>query len=37
MPAIVRAASTNVRATVFDCAMLPVPRSAAQAPKNAKA
>jgi hypothetical protein len=34
-PKITRAASTNVRATVFDCAMLPVPRSAAAAPKNA--
>ena len=34
-PAIVRAASAKVRATVFDWAMLPVPNSAVQAPKNA--
>ena len=33
---MVRDASTNVRATVFDCAMLPVPKSAAAAPKKAK-
>ena len=36
-PKMVRDASTNVRATVLDCAMLPVPNSAVTAPKNAKA
>ena len=36
-PALDRAASTNVRATVFDCTMLPVPNRAVQAPKKANA
>ncbi len=36
-PNTVRDASTNVRATVFDWAMLPVPKSAVHVPKNANA
>ena len=34
-PARSRAASAKVRAMVFDCAMLPVPKSAVAAPKKA--